>query len=108
MTVYVDDMRMLARVGRISAHWSHLLADTDDELDEFASRIGLRRSWAQFPGTWKSHYDVTDTKREQAIRAGAVPIGYRSAECLALLDAKRRQRPPTVQLALSFTNDGGL
>ena len=107
MTVYVDDMRMPARVGRISARWSHLLADTDAELNEFASRIGLRRSWAQFPGTWKSHYDVTDTKREQAIHAGAVPIGYRTEEFLALLDAKRRQRPPTVQLALSFTNDGG-
>lgn len=44
MTVYVDDMRVPARVGRINARWSHLMADTDEELHEFAARLGLRRS----------------------------------------------------------------
>lgn len=32
MTVYVDDMRRPATVGRISARWSHLTADTREEL----------------------------------------------------------------------------
>lgn len=91
MTVYVDDMRMPARVGRLQARWSHLMADTDEELHAFASQLGLRRSWAQFPGTWKSHYDVTDTKRTQAIAAGAVPIGFGSPESLALTQRKREQ-----------------
>lgn len=75
MTVYVDDMRLPARVGRLEARWSHLLADTDEELHAFAASIGLRRSWAQYPGTWKSHYDVTDSKRAEAIRAGALALG---------------------------------
>jgi hypothetical protein len=83
MTVYVDDARIPAKVGRISARWSHLFADTQEELHEFAASIGLRRAWFQ-PGKplggrpsrhW--HYDVTDSKREQAIRDGARPIGIR-------------------------------
>jgi hypothetical protein len=98
MTVYVDDMRVPARVGRIEARWSHLMADTDEELHGFAARIGLRRSWAQYPGTWKSHYDVTDGKRAEAIRAGAVAIGCGSPESIALTRRKRQQQPPTAHL----------
>lgn len=108
MTVYVDDMRLPARVGRIEARWSHLMADTDDELHAFAASIGLRRSWAQYPGTWKSHYDVTDSKRAQAIRAGAVAIGWGSPESLALTRGKRQQQlpspQPTLPLDVSPTN----
>lgn len=89
MTVYVDDMRLPARVGRISGRWSHLTADTRDELHTFAAHLGLKRAWFQDPtlngkstitpnpgspivGTW--HYDVTDSMRTKAIRRGAVPI----------------------------------
>lgn len=89
MTVYVDDMRIPARVGRLAARWSHLMADTDEELHAFAAQLGLRRSWAQYPGTWKSHYDVTDTKRRQAIQMGARPIEYGSQESIALRQRKR-------------------
>lgn len=76
MTVYVDDMRRRARVGAISACWSHLLADTSDELHAFAALLGLRRTWVQHEGTRHEHYDVTDTKRQAAIDAGAVAISY--------------------------------
>jgi hypothetical protein len=85
VTIYVDDMRMPATVGRITARWSHLMADTDEELHAFAAALGLRRSWAQFPGTWKSHYDVTDAKRQQAISRGARPITHGGAESAALI-----------------------
>ena len=80
MTVYVDDMLMQATVGRVTSRWSHLMADTDDELHEFAARLGMRRSWAQFPGTPKSHYDLTEGKRWQAIRLGAVQITWMEAD----------------------------
>lgn len=76
MTVYVDDMRRQARVGRINARWSHLMADTTDELHAFAARLGLRRSWIQHEGKPTEHYDVTDSKRDQALALGAVPVGY--------------------------------
>jgi Protein of unknown function (DUF4031) len=88
MAVYVDAARIPARVGRLTARWSHLTADTQPELHEFAERIGLRRAWFQ---TCKHnvacqpaercphwHYDVTDTKRALAIAAGAVPIDLRA------------------------------
>lgn len=76
MTVYVDNMRLSAQVGTISGRWSHLMADSDDELDEFAAKLGLKKAWAQHPGTALSHYDVTESKRQQAIALGAVPIDY--------------------------------
>jgi hypothetical protein len=83
MSVYVDDMRLPARVGHLRARWSHLTADTKEELHAFAARIGLRRSWFQDKprGLW--HYDVTDTKRRQAIVAGALPIRCSTADTFA-------------------------
>ncbi len=100
MTVYVDDMRRLATIGRLNARWSHLTADTEEELHEFAARLGLSRRTAQFPGTWKSHYDVTDLTRERAMEFGAIAIGYRSTEAVAMLRRKRELHPPRIQLGL--------
>jgi Protein of unknown function (DUF4031) len=87
MAVYVDDagipveVRNGSRVHR--SQWSHLTADTQDELHEFAARLGLRRSYFQ-PGRplvgkpspfW--HYDVTAGKRAQALRLGARAVAWR-------------------------------
>ncbi|RKN38467.1 DUF4031 domain-containing protein [Micromonospora endolithica] len=86
MAVYVDNARIPATVARIRSRWSHLTADTEPELHTFAQHIGLQRSWYQ---TCKRpcapqgqpcphwHYDVTDTKRTEAIAAGAQPIDIR-------------------------------
>ena len=49
MTVYVDDARIPARIGRHDTRWSHLFADTQTELHEFAARLGLHRRWFQDP-----------------------------------------------------------
>ncbi len=73
MTVYVDHAAISATIGRYRpAKWSHLMADTVEELHEFARQIGLHREWFQdhprFP-----HYDVTETRRKAALAAGAVP-----------------------------------
>lgn len=83
MSVYVDNMRMRATVGRIQANWSHLSADTTEELLAFAAKLGLRASWIQNPGhIWKEHFDVTDTKRTLAIELGAQQITMREASIL--------------------------
>jgi hypothetical protein len=76
MTVYVDNMQRRAQVGRLNAVWSHLMADTTEELNEFALRLRLATWWIQHPGTSLEHYDVTEPKRQLALRLGAVHIEY--------------------------------
>lgn len=89
-------MQVQATVGRIAARWSHLMADTPEELAAFARKLRLRPEWVQYPGTWKEHYDVTDRVRAKAIELGAVPIGYASAESRDLM---RRQMERVRRLA---------
>jgi hypothetical protein len=101
VTVYVDDARIPATVGKYTDRWSHLMADDRDELHRFAQRIGLRRSWFQDPCApnrkpWPAkpgspaaenwHYDVTENMRERAIRQGAKPV---TCETLLLIIRKR-------------------
>ena len=79
MAVFVDDFLFPADIpnGRIthSSNWSHLFNDgPDQELHEFAQRLGLRREYFQHPGEWHRHYDVTEGKRWQAIRHGATEV----------------------------------
>ena len=89
MAVYVDNMQMQATVGRHSSKWSHLTADSPEELLEFAQKIGLRSSWIQYPGTWKEHFDLTEGKRQQALKNGAVAIDlYKSGQLMK----ERRER----------------
>jgi hypothetical protein len=73
MAVYVDDARIRWRGRR----WSHLVADTPDELHKAAGALGLRREWAQEGGR-TLHYDLPDELRERAITLGvAEPIHWR-------------------------------
>lgn len=95
MTIYVDDMRMPAIVGSgpgaVTGRWSHLMSDepvgASGELLAFAVRLGLRPAWIQHPGTPKEHFDLTDAKRDLALRLGARAIGY-GREGSALMEAK--------------------
>jgi hypothetical protein len=50
-----------------------MVADSEEELHAFAESLGLKREWFQNHGRIP-HYDVTDTKRAEAITAGALPI----------------------------------
>jgi hypothetical protein len=94
MTVYVDDMRMQATVPNgarsVSGRWSHLMADTEPELIEFAvGKLGMRASWIQHPGSPDVHFDVVDSRRLRAITLGAVPIKCRSVEWMDLFERQR-------------------
>lgn len=105
MTVYVDNMRLSAQVGTIAGRWSHLMADSDDELNAFAAKLGLKRAWAQHPGTALSHYDVTDSKRRQAIALGAVPIDHGGDISIALIRRKNTDSVVAEQLTLTLDAD---
>ena len=79
--------------GRVqhTSRWSHLFADTQEELHAFAERLGLRRSYFQggpeHGRLW--HYDVTEGKRCQAIRLGASPVtAFEAVEIMHERDAK--------------------
>ncbi|GAB2733016.1 DUF4031 domain-containing protein [Nocardioides pakistanensis] len=91
MTVYIDDYQRRAKVGRLDATWSHLMADTTEELLAFARRLGMNPRWIQKAGTSLEHFDVTEPKRQQALRLGAVPIRY-GHEGAGLTRAKREGR----------------
>lgn len=74
MSVFVDDMKLRAKVGNIDAVWSHLGADSLEEMHEFAQRLGLKRSWFQVSSSGIPHYDITQSMRAKAIKMGAEEV----------------------------------
>ncbi len=94
MPVYVDDMR--ASVGRMIM--CHMVADTEAELHEMASKIGVARKWYQGPPKTRTpHYDIALTKRALAIELGAREITMR--EAAALTRAARRANTEVLRAA---------
>lgn len=88
MSIYVDNAKIKWR----GKEWCHLVADTLDELHDFAKLLGLKRSWYQQTASYP-HYDITVSKREQALQLGA-QAGCRKKiiECAKSL---RTQQGPT-------------
>lgn len=68
MAVYVDNNRAKFRGMRMS----HMTADTNEELDAMAEKIGLNPEWKQFGSI--IHYDVSSSKRLLAIKHGAIGV----------------------------------
>ncbi len=69
MAVYVDDARI--PYGRMLM--CHMVADSIDELNAMASKIGVSRKHIQTGGT-VVHYDICVAKRKLAVQYGAVEI----------------------------------
>lgn len=72
--VYVDNAQVL-KYGYV---WFHLMADSIQELHEFAADIGVPAR-AFHRGARHPHYDVTEGQRNRALRNGAVTISAREA-----------------------------
>jgi len=70
MAVYIDTMN--AKYGRMIM--CHMLADSEEELNDMADIIGVARKWIQFSGTYKVHYDICLAKKAKALEAGAIEI----------------------------------
>jgi phosphoribosyl-ATP pyrophosphohydrolase len=111
----LDDFGMSATVHnpttgqKITDQWSHLIADTQDELHRFAiGKLGLRRSYFQ-PGEPRGdgraspfwHYDLTSGKRWQAIRHGAVPLSSRELSRI-IAEREARARGPLEAMMREF------
>ena len=79
MSVYVDP---LMNHGWRLGPSCHLFADTVEELEAFARRLGLRPEWLQLKPAARRplpHYDLTAKRRRQALALGAVELDRRSA-----------------------------
>lgn len=87
MSVYVDDARH--RFGRMIM--CHMTADSMAELHEMAERLGLRR-WFQSDAT-HPHYDVSLSKRAEAVALGAIEITQRETITRVLRPWRERGCP---------------
>lgn len=73
MTIYVDNYQGVWKSPRGRYIMSHLLSDESiEELHEFAEALGLKREWFQDGSA--PHYDVSQSKRRQALEIGAVSL----------------------------------
>lgn len=76
MSVYID--ALMNSPTHAKWRWTqgcHMVADTEDELHDFARKIGLRRAWHQpSPPHSVSHYDLNQGRRKAAVAAGAVEL----------------------------------
>jgi hypothetical protein len=91
MSVYVDAARNVFTPysGARPMVCCHMLADTIGELHEMADRLGLKRSWFQSGST--PHYDLSRSKRKEAIEKGAIEITRR--QIVEIIRAYREGRP---------------
>ena len=73
MSVYVDSLKPCVP----NRNWPysescHLVADSVDQLHEFAAKLGLKKNW--FQNKSLPHYDLTRGMRLKAIKQGAIEL----------------------------------
>ncbi len=79
VSVYVDELRMTPSLCRKKfpyPQYCHMVADSEPELHRMAHDLGLKRSWFQNRRDYP-HYDITASKRTQAVQRGAKEISAR-------------------------------
>ena len=86
MSVYVDHASLPFRRMKMS----HLAADTSKELHDMARRLGLGQ-YVQHAGQPNEHLDVSEPKRQEALRLGARPFDGRFM--VGIIRRKRSQAP---------------
>ena len=89
MSVYVDS---LMDWGWKYGKSCHLIADTLEELHEFALSIGLKREWFQEHNNFP-HYDLTAKRRANAISKGAIEIDKKRIVKMMLAHRSQKQSP---------------
>lgn len=65
--IYVHDLMespgaksgQAAKVFPAGKKFSHMTADTEEELVAFAVRMGMKTAWLQNAGTRRYHFDIT-------------------------------------------------
>ncbi|MFI7496406.1 DUF4031 domain-containing protein [Kocuria sp. M4R2S49] len=95
MPVYIDPPLWPAH----GTHFSHLVSDTSyDELHAFADRLGVSRRAFD-----RDHYDVPESRYEEAVAAGALPVDGRQLTRVLVRSGLRvpaRARPDRIARVL--------
>jgi hypothetical protein len=94
VAVYVDDMYRypMGQFGRMKM--SHMIADTEEELHAMADAIGIARRWYQ-----GDHYDISYSKRNEAVNRGAVPVAMRTLGVMWMIKRKTGRLPAPHEVA---------
>ena len=93
MTVYVDPMSEVIPNKRWRFSTAcHMIADSQEELEEFGRKLKLLPWWMQDRGKPTAHFDLTPAKRDEAIAAGAVEVSSR--RLAELIRIKREEMYP--------------
>ena len=85
--MYVDN----AFVERRGRHWCHLLADSVEELHEFAASIGLSKH-AFHRAARIPHYDITEPQRQLVLAKGVREVTVRQGVMIARSQASPKSR----------------
>lgn len=91
--IYVDDYQKPHKVnGFLMGCWSHLFChpQSTERLIAFANTMGLKPEWIQHTGTYKEHFDVTETMRQKAISMGAIPVDVKTGAKLRRPNKRRK------------------
>ena len=73
MAVYIDNFQAAYR----NMIMCHMIADTLNELHDMAEAIGIHRRHFQNKNRHHPHYDICRSKRELAIKLGAIELDCR-------------------------------
>lgn len=79
--VYVDELKPSSPYNSQTWRYKtfcHMVSDDLNSLHSMAQRLGLRTTYFQYqPRLWLCHYDLTESKRNMALKYGAVEITSR-------------------------------
>jgi hypothetical protein len=78
----------IGQYGRMKM--SQMIADTTDELVAMAASIGVQAKWLQKAGSSGEHFDIAQSKRDLALKLGAVAISMR--QCSAMCVRRRIEK----------------
>lgn len=76
MSVYVDTLKetgCLRNKNWPYKKYCNMMADTAQELHEFAEKLGLKFAWFQSNSSYP-HYDLTAGMRKLAVQFGAIEM----------------------------------
>ena len=95
MSIYVDTLfPCLTNKNWKYNESCHLIGDTEEELHNFAKKLGLKREWLhEHPKL--NHYDLTKNTRAKAVKKGAIKINSRTLVSMMRKNNEKNKKKTT-------------